>query len=145
LYNAFYITGYNARVDTLQAAILLAKMKYIDEFNNRRKIASFYDEHLKEIAWLKTPEVHKKAYHVYHQYTIRLLNKKRDENQRRLKEKDIQTMIYYPVTFHKMKAFKNRCECFGELRNAIEATEQVLSLPIEPMYEEEICRKVVEG
>ena len=146
MYNAFYIIGYNARLDTLQAAILLAKMNHVDEFNNRRrKIASFYDEHLKEIAWLKTPEVHKKAYHVYHQYTIRLLNKKRDENQRRLKEKDIQTMIYYPVTFHKMKAFKNRCECFGELRNAIEATEQVLSLPIEPMYEEEICRKVVEG
>ncbi len=144
-YNVFYI-GYNARLDTLQAAILLAKMKYIDEFNKRRrKIASFYDEHLKEIAWLKTPEVHKKAYHVYHQYTIRLLNKKRDEIQRKLKEKGIQTMIYYPVTLHKMEVFKNRCECVGKLRNAIEATEQVLSLPIEPIYEEEIYRKVVEG
>lgn len=121
-------------------------MKYIDEFNNRRrKIASFYDEHLKEIAWLKTPEVHKKAYHVYHQYTIRLLNKKRDEIQRMLKEKDIQTMVYYPVSLHQMKVFKNRCECFGELRNAIEATEQVLSLPIEPIYGEGIYRKVVEG
>ena len=144
-YNAFYI-GYNARLDTLQAAILLAKMKYIDEFNERRrKIASFYDEHLKEIAWVKTPDVHKKAYHVYHQYTIRLLNKKRDEIQRKLKEKGIQTMIYYPVTLHKMEVFKNRCECLGKLRNAIEATEHVLSLPIEPIYEEEICRKVVEG
>ena len=147
MYNAFYIIiGYNARLDTLQAAILLAKMNHVDEFNNRRrKIASFYDEHLKEIAWLKTPEVHEKAYHVYHQYTIRLLNKKRDEIQRRLKEKDIQTMVYYPVSLHQMKVFKNRCKCLGKLKNATKATEQVLSLPIEPMYEKEICRKVVEG
>jgi len=54
-------------------------------------------------------------------------------------------MVYYPVSLHQMKVFKNRCECLGELRNAIEATEQVLSLPIEPMYREEIFRKVVEG
>jgi len=44
-----------------------------------------------------------------------------------------------------MKVFKNRCKYLGELRNAIEATQQVLSLPIEPMNEKEICRKVVEG
>ena len=44
-----------------------------------------------------------------------------------------------------MKVFKNRPESLGELKNATEATGQVLSLPIEPMYEEEICRKVVEG
>ena len=144
-YNVDHI-GYNARLDTLQAAILLAKISHIDDFNNRRrKIASFYDEHLKEIAWVKMSEVHKKAYHVYHQYTINLLNKKRDEIQRRLKEKGIQTMVYYPVTLHKMKVFKNRCECVGEPRNAIEATQQVLSLPIEPMNGKEICRKVVEG
>jgi len=143
-YNVDHI-GYNARLDTLQAAILLVKISYIDEFNNqRRKIASLYDEHLKEIAWIKTPQVHKKAYHVYHQYTIRVLNK-RDEVQKGLKEKGIQTMFYYPVSLHQMKVFKNRCECVGELKNATEATEQVLSLPIEPMYGEEICRKVVEG
>ena len=143
-YNVDHI-GYNARLDTLQAAILLAKMKYIDEFNKRRReIASFYDKYLKEIAWIKTPKVQEKAYHVYHQYTIRVLNK-RDEVQKKLKEKGIQTMVYYPVSLHQMKVFKNRCECLGELKNATEATKQVLSLPIEPMYGEEICRKVVEG
>jgi len=143
-YNVDHI-GYNARLDTIQAAILLAKMKYIDEFNNRRReIASFYNEDLKEIAWIKTPQVHKKAYHVYHQYTIRVLNK-RDEVQKKLKEEGIQTMIYYPVSLHQMKVFKNRCECLGELKNSTEATKQVLSLPIEPMYGEEVCRKVVEG
>ena len=143
-YNVDHI-GYNARLDTLQAAILLAKMKYIDEFNNRRrKIASLYDEYLKEIVWVKTPQAHKKAYHVYHQYTIRLPNKKRDDVQKKLEEKGIQTMIYYPISLHKMKVFKNRCECLGDLKNTTEATEQVLSLPIEPVYKEEIYRKVVE-
>ena len=145
MYNAFYIIGYNARLDTLQAAILLAKMNHIDEFNKRRReIASFYDEHLKEIVWIKTPQVHEKAYHVYHQYTIRVLNK-RDEIQKKLKEKGIQTMVYYPVSLHQMKVFKNRCKCLGELKNTTKAIEQVLSLPIEPLYREEICREVVEG
>ena len=131
-YNVDHI-GYNARLDTIQAAILLAKMKYIDEFNNRRReIASFYNEDLKEIAWIKTPQVHKKAYHVYHQYTIRVLNK-RDEVQKKLKEEGIQTMVYYPVSLHQMKVFKNRCKCLGELKNATKATAHVLSLPIEPL------------
>ncbi len=142
-YNVDHI-GYNARLDTLQAAILLVKINHIDEFNNRRReIASFYDKHLKEILWIKTPQLHKKIYHVYHQYTIRALYK-RDEFQKKLKEKGIQTMVYYPVSLHQMKVFKNRCKCLGELKNTTEATDQVLSLPIEPMYGEEICKKVVE-
>ena len=83
-YNVDHI-GYNARLDTLQAAILFAKIKYIDEFNKlRRKIANFYDEHLKDITWLKTPKVHEKARHVYHQYTVRVLDRKRDEVQKSL-------------------------------------------------------------
>ena len=102
-YNVDHI-GYNARLDTIQAAILLAKMKYIDEFNKRRReIASFYDEYLKKITGIKTPQVHEKAYHVYHQYTIRVLNEKRDEFQKELKEKGVQTMVYYPVSLHQMK------------------------------------------
>jgi len=113
-YNVDHI-GYNARLDTLQAAILLVKMDYIDELNKRRReIAKFYDEKLKDIEWIKTPKVYGKAYHVYHQYTIRVLNGKRDEVQKKLKEKGIQTMVYYPVPLHKMKVFKGKCECFGK-------------------------------
>jgi len=144
-YNALHI-GYNARLDTLQAAILLAKMNYIEEFNERRrKIAKFYDEHLKEIAWLKVPKVYKRAYHVYHQYTVRVLNKKRDEIQRNLKEKGIQTMVYYPVPLHKMKVFDDgRCKFFGSLTNAEQAAMSVLSLPIEPLQSEEDSRYIVQ-
>ena len=142
-YNVDHI-GYNARLDTLQAAILLAKINHIDEFNKRRrKIASFYNEHLKGMVWIKRPEVYKEAYHVYHQYTIRVLSK-RDEVQKKLKEKGIQTMVYYPVSLHQMKVFKNRCECLGELGNTTEATEQVLSLAIEPLQSRQDTEYVIE-
>ena len=183
-YNVDHI-GYNARFDTLQAAILLVKMDYIDELNKRRReIAKFYDEKLKDIEWIKTPKVYGKAYHVYHQYTIRVLNGKRDEVQKKLKEKGIQTMVYYPVPLHRMKVFKGRCECFGKSYENVgaefilpenvgkgfnppankrnvgegfqpsrnmhtllfteEAVEQVLSLPIEPIYGEGVYKQVIE-
>ena len=127
-----------------QRVILLAKINHIDDFNKRRReIASFYDEHLKERVWIKTPKVHKKAYHVYHQYTIRVLNERRDEFQKELKEKGVQTMVYYPVILPDMKVLKNRCECLRELKNATEATGQVLSLPIEPLQSTEDTEYVI--
>jgi len=143
-YDAEHI-GYNARLDTLQAAVLLAKIRYIDKFNKkRRKIARFYNRYLRGISWIKIPKVQRRAYHVYHQYTVKLLNKKRDKIQEKLKRKGIQTMVYYPVPLCKMKVFKKRCKCLGKLKNTIEVTEQVLSLPIEPAYKEKIYKKVVE-
>lgn len=76
-YNVDHI-GYNARLDTIQAAILLAKLKYVEEFNERRrKIAQMYDEGLKDVEGLVVPSVnHCQSYHVYHQYTIRVLGGK---------------------------------------------------------------------
>jgi len=72
-YNVEYI-GYNARLDTIQAAMLLQKFKYLDYFNKRRReIARNYNEQFKSISWIKTPYEQQKAYHVYHQYTIRIL------------------------------------------------------------------------
>jgi dTDP-4-amino-4,6-dideoxygalactose transaminase len=83
------------------------------------------------VHWIKTPYEHPKAYHVYHQYTIRILNGKRDEFQKLLKEKGIQTMIYYPVPLHKMKVFaKNGMEISGDLKEVQKAEKEVLSLPI---------------
>ena len=142
-YNIDYI-GYNARLDTLQAAILLAKFKYLDNFNKRRReIAKNYNEQLKNIEWIKTPYEHPKAYHVYHQYTIRVLNRKRDELQKLLKEKGIETMIYYPVPLHKMKVFvKNGMEIVGDLKEVQKAVREVLSLPVEPLLGKEEIRSI---
>jgi len=139
--------GYNARLDTLQAAIILAKFDIIDDFNERRrKIAKLYTETLKEIQWLKTPIEKEKAYHVFHQYTILLKNKNREELQEKLKQKGISTMIYYPYPLHKMKVFiNNGMKVYGDLQNSEFAAKNVLSLPIEPLYDEEIINKVLES
>lgn len=143
-YNVDHI-GYNARLDTLQAAILLAKFKYIDEFNNRRKkIAQFYNEALKPIKGIKLPKELSEGYHVYHQYTIRVLDGKRDELQQFLKEKGIATMVYYPVPLHQMKVFGDKMKVFGKLKNAERLCSEVLSLPIEPLFTEEDLKIVVE-
>ncbi|SMO55707.1 dTDP-4-amino-4,6-dideoxygalactose transaminase [Balnearium lithotrophicum] len=144
-YNVDYI-GYNARLDTIQAAILLAKFKYIDEFNKRRrKIANNYSEKLKDLNWIEIPFEHSKAHHVYHQYTVRVLNRNRDDVQKKLKENGISSMVYYPIPLHKMKVFINSSmEISESLKNSELASQSVLSLPIEPLIREFQISKILE-
>lgn len=144
-YNVDYI-GYKARLDTLQAAILLVKLKYTDEFNERRRsIARIYNENLRT-SFLRCPIYSdKRAYHVYHQYTVYVSNGKRDLLQRYLKDRGIQTMVYYPVPLHKMKVFEKRCEILEDLRYSEESAKSVLSLPIGPLMEEDKVMTVIEA
>jgi len=136
-YNVDHI-GYNARLDTLQAAILLVRMNYIDKFNNKRKeIAKIYNDGLKDIEGLITPKILPECDHVFHQYTLRFTNGKRDEIQKKLKENGIGSMIYYPVLLQNMKVFENRCTISGSLEETEKAVNEVLSLPIEPLLERE--------
>ncbi|MFA6129462.1 MAG: DegT/DnrJ/EryC1/StrS family aminotransferase [Candidatus Omnitrophota bacterium] len=138
--NADHI-GYNSRLDTLQAAILTAKFKYVDEFNaRRRKIALLYNEGLKGAAGIKTPEIIDG--HVVHQYTI--CAPCRDQMQSELKKSGIQSMIYYQHPLHTMKVFKdNNARIFGSLANAESAALQVLSLPIDPLMNKAAIDEVV--
>jgi dTDP-4-amino-4,6-dideoxygalactose transaminase len=133
-YNVNHI-GYNARIDTLQAAVVLAKFKYIDEFNERRRsIAGIYNDQLKNIEYINLPESLPDAYHVYHQYTVYSAN--RDKLQQHLKNNGVSSMVYYPFPLHKMKVFDNgRCIIAGNLENAENACRGVLSLPIEPLQD----------
>jgi dTDP-4-amino-4,6-dideoxygalactose transaminase len=130
-YNVDHI-GYNARLDTLQAAVLLAKLKYVDEFNSRRrKIAEMYNFGLKDVDDIALPvncrlSTVNDSYHVYHQYTISC--SRRDELQTSLKEKGISTMVYYPFPLHKMNVFRGRSHIASSTVNAEQACENVLSL-----------------
>lgn len=146
-YNVDHI-GYNGRLDTLQAAILLAKFKYIDEFNEKRNvIASIYSHELSGISNLSlpvgyndpvirsSPSMVNDSYHVFHQYTIQ--TSRREELQLFLNEKGVSTMVYYPFPLHKMKVFKGRMKLYGDLSNAEKAAQEVLSLPIEPLQQED--------
>lgn len=147
-YNVDHI-GYNARLDTLQAAIILAKFKYIDEFNERRrKIAEIYCKELAGIDDLVLPITHHPSpitgvSHVYHQYTVS--TPKRGGLQEHLKEKGIAGMVYYPFPLHKMKVFGNaRSKSDGNLTNAEQASQNVLSLPIEPLQKEEVTSYIID-
>lgn len=171
-YNVDHI-GYNARLDTLQAAILLQKFKFLDEFNERRRnIAEIYHRELSGIDGLVLPANHSTIQpsnnvmtkpsshltpqhsnsltqyftdgHVFHQYTIRVLNGKRNALEKHLKEKGIDTMVYYPVPLHKMKVFNGRCKVNGDLKESEKSVTEVLSLPMEPLMGQETIMKVVE-
>jgi len=145
-YNVDHI-GYNARLDTLQAAIVLAKFEYIDEFNGRRRaIADMYTRGLADLRSITVPIVRdpEKVHHVYHQYTLRC--GRRDELQSFLKEKGVSTMVYYPFPLHRMKVFgSGMCSVSGDLGNAEEACTTVLSLPVEPLQSEEVTRYTIDA
>lgn len=149
-YNVDHI-GYNARLDTIQAAILLQKLKHIDEFNRMRiDIAKTYNEGLSDLKGLIIPFKSASSddndfHHVYHQYTIRVLDGKRDDFQRRLNEDGISTMVYYPVPLHKMKVFEGRMKKAGDLKKSEEASSKVLSLPIEPLLDKKEIDHVIES
>lgn len=126
------IIGCNSRLDTLQAAILDVKLKYLNDYTvSRQNAAKIYDELLENIPGLKIPKTAEYSTHVYHQYTIVLgSSANRNKLQNFLLEKGIPSMIYYPVPLHKQKAYIQR----GIKEQTFPVTEllseTVLSLPI---------------
>jgi dTDP-4-amino-4,6-dideoxygalactose transaminase len=133
------VIGYNSRLDELQAVVLRAKLKRIEEYNEkRREVARLYTHQLGHTG-LQTPREVDGYRHVYHQYTI--LSEHRDRIARRLQSAGIASAIYYPIPLHRQAAFA------GEFR-ALElpVTERVaarcLSLPIYPELSEANVRKI---
>jgi len=100
--------GVNSRLDTIQAAILRVKLKYLDNYNDARtKAANIYDTLLKDCKSVKTPARATWSDHIFHQYTLRLLKGSRTELIKYLSEKGIPSMVYYPVPLHSQKAFES--------------------------------------
>ena len=133
--------GYNSRLDEIQAAILRVKLTYIDEaIEGRREAAQRYCELLKDVSGIVTPYEDPDGKHVYHQYTIRVLDGRRDELKEHLAEQGIGTMIYYPVPVHQLPVYR---ENSPTLPIAERVATEVLSLPIWPGIGEEIQREVV--
>jgi len=130
------VIGVNSRLDTLQAAVLNVKLNSLDEYTRKRnEVADFYDRALKNISEIKIPARSLNSTHVFHQYTLQV--EQRDELRKHLEEKNIPTMIYYPVPLHFQKAYAQKE--FGP--NSFPVTERlsktVLSLPIHTEIEEE--------
>jgi dTDP-4-amino-4,6-dideoxygalactose transaminase len=129
------VLGVNSRLDTIQAAILLAKLPHLDGFNAlRRKAADRYTELLRDLP-VSPPRIGKMGAHIFHQYTIRARN--RDGLAAFLKENGIPHAIYYPVPLHLQKAFSMAGGRKGDFPCAEKAADEVISLPMHTELPEE--------
>lgn len=125
------IIGINSRLDTLQAAILKVKLKYLEEYTQKRNAAAaFYDSKLGAISQIDIPVRSSFSSHVYHQYTIKVKDGRRDELKKYLEQQGIPTMIYYPVPLHMQKAYRNSEVEMGKFPITEGLSRMVLSLPI---------------
>lgn len=123
--------GYNSRLDGLQAAILSVKLKYIDDWTQkRREIANFYTELLAGVGDIVVPFANEKAMPVWHLYVIR--TKFRDEIKSFLTEKGITTGIHYPIALPNLKAYKYLGYSEKDFPFATQLQNEILSLPIYP-------------
>ena len=124
--------GVNSRLDSIQAAILNVKLKYLDKYNKRRQeSADSYNQAFEKIEKIKTPFVESDIEsHVYHQYTIKVPAEKRDELAEHLSKNNIPFGIYYPLGFHEQKAYKQELFSDGDFPITNEIKNQVISLPM---------------
>ncbi|MBN2636383.1 MAG: DegT/DnrJ/EryC1/StrS family aminotransferase [Prolixibacteraceae bacterium] len=135
--------GVNSRLDSIQAAILLVKLKYFDKhIKARQDAADFYDTHLAMIDEVEIPSRVGHSTHAFHQYTIR--TKRRDELQRYLSDKGIPSMVYYPKPIHLQEAYRFLGYGMGDFPVAEKLAESVLSLPMHTELTEEQLEYIVE-
>lgn len=138
------VIGVNSRLDTLQATILDIKLKYLNQYTTARNaVADYYDKHLSELNEVIIPFRTSNSTHVFHQYTIKVKNHKRDELKSFLQEKGIPTMIYYPFPLHFQKAYQSNRFPAGSLPVSENLCEEVLSLPMHTELTENIQSIIV--
>lgn len=135
--------GFNSRLDEIQAAILRVKLRFLTEWNARRRaIAARYREGLAGLP-IGLPVESPECLHVYHQFTIRVPD--RDAMQRRLAELGVRTAVYYPLPLHLQPMYRDLGYRVGDFPEAERATREVLSLPIYPELTDAQVDEVVEA
>ena len=138
------IIGVNSRLDGIQAAVLKIKLPLLDSYSQARlKAAKLYSEGLKDIDWIITPKIEAYSDHVFNQYTLQITNGKRNQLKEYLDIHNIRSMIYYPISLHKQKAFlkytdKSVFKCSNELES------KVLSLPMHTELNKKTIDYIVE-
>jgi len=134
--------GLNCRMDEIQAAFLDVKLKYLDKENQlRRKIAKYYIENIKNLNIILPEYPTNEEKHVWHLFVIR--SQKRDQLQKYLMDKGIQTLIHYPVPPHKQKAYKTWNNDTYPITERIHS--EVLSLPISPIMTKTEIQSIVDA
>jgi dTDP-4-amino-4,6-dideoxygalactose transaminase len=125
------IKGYNSRLDTVQAVVLLAKLKHLDEWNKMRNAnAVHYCELLKGVSGVTTPVIKNGRTHVFQTFAVRLKN--RDELCEKLKQKGISALIHYPIPLHLQEAYAELGHKPGDFPVSEKIAKEILSLPMFP-------------
>jgi dTDP-4-amino-4,6-dideoxygalactose transaminase len=127
--------GYCSRLDALQAAILHAKLGHLVAWNNRRRAHADKYFGLLSGSSCTLPYVDPRAYHIYHQFTIR--HPRRDELKNYLKENEVATGVYYPLALHLQEAYAHLGHKPGDFPESEKATAEVLSIPVYPELSDE--------
>ncbi len=123
--------GVNSRLDSIQAAILNIKLKYLDVYNDsRRKAAEYYDNAFRDNPKIIIPSRTRQSSHIFHQYTLKTTGIDRDELKRFLASRQIPSMIYYPVPVHLQNAYRYLGHKEGDFPVSERLCKTVLSLPM---------------
>lgn len=132
------MVGVNSRLDSIQAAVLDAKLPHLDSYiANRQRAAAYYDKAFADNAHILTPGREAHSTHVFHQYTLRLQDVDRDAVRTALQEAGIPAMIYYPVPLHMQKAYQDPRYQEGDFPVAEQLAACVLSLPMHTELDDE--------
>jgi dTDP-4-amino-4,6-dideoxygalactose transaminase len=134
-------------MDTLQAAVLLAKLPYLKQWNDQRKFnARLYHDLLGDMEEISTPCIRQDTTHTFHLYVIRA--RQRDELMVWLRNRGIQTLIHYPLALPNLPAYQNLHHHADEFPVASSLQDEVLSLPVHPMLPHEaipfVCKSIRE-
>ncbi|BAU08971.1 Cys/Met metabolism pyridoxal-phosphate-dependent enzyme [Fischerella major NIES-592] len=136
--------GVNSRLDAIQAAILQIKLRYLDVWNQKRQAIAFrYQQFLNQVPGIIPPQELNGGKGVWNQYTIRVLNNKRDWVRNQLQERGVNTMIYYPRPLHLQPVYESLNYQPGQLPVSEQASQEVLSLPMFPELSEEQQDQVI--
>jgi dTDP-4-amino-4,6-dideoxygalactose transaminase len=147
MYTRYYhdVVGVNSRLDSLQAAVLRLKLPHLDDYcSSRRSAARYYNNGFRANPNIITPVTEKCGEicdtcncHVFHQYTLKITNGKRDALHQHLMDQGIPNAIYYPVPLHKQKAYQDDRYKEGDFKVTNELVETVISLPMHTELEKE--------
>lgn len=143
----FYeMLGVNSRLDSIQAAILKVKLKYLDKYAAaRNKAAAYYDKAFAGNKNVRTPFRAKNSSHVFHQYTLVLNGVDRDKLKEQLASKEIPAMVYYPVPLHSQKAYRNAINEGKKYPVTDQLCASVISLPMHTELDEETLKYITDS
>jgi len=137
------VLGVNSRLDSIQAAILDVKLKYLDQYiQARQKAAEYYDRKFSNHPEIIIPARNPNSTHVFHQYTLQIKNGKRDALRAFLQEQGIPSMIYYPIPLHLQKAYQSPRYKKGDFPVTEKLCASVLSLPMHTELTEDTLEQI---